>query len=365
MPFKPPKRPYRAKPIFRHPGQEQLWRYYQTQQRAPGFLERNFHLRNWKSYLYADAHKDALALATIITYKELLHSLSGSPSPATAPKAIRPALAQWFRSLPWAKPDKDAPRPGFVPGVGLKADDQGRVVFPLRDQDGRVWAVRAIDRDGRTCDIGDASARPKLRHVLDRRKLLKGDKPWRGPIVLALDVAAAAKLHEDLGAPVVIAAREKDLAALAADLRAAHPEAALTVALDSPGRSVHRAVQAVGARTIPMTQALDEAAAFADRKRSGKVDWLASKGRIVEVAPDLAEAMGAFVDDALSADDALGAKHEPRSNKEMIEVTPDRAKAMGAFEEDALTPAEAEASTEWRRRSKITKVKDRGHDIDL
>ncbi|TAN56392.1 MAG: relaxase [Magnetospirillum sp.] len=59
---RPPKRPYRAKPLTRHPGTDRLWRAYR-QEKRPGFLGRVLHIRNWKDYLLADAHKDLLALA--------------------------------------------------------------------------------------------------------------------------------------------------------------------------------------------------------------------------------------------------------------------------------------------------------------
>jgi hypothetical protein len=224
-----PRRPYTAKPLFHHPGQDQLWKLYQSQQRQPGFLSRNLHIRNWKSYLLADAHKDALALATILFYKELLRTLEGAPAPVQAPKAIQPALQSWFSSLPWLPPGK-ALQPGHLPGVGLKADEAGRVIFPMRDSKGNVWAVRAVDELGRTCNIGDMSARPKLSHVIDpKRQLPNAGEFYRGPLILTTDCATATKLHMDTSAPVVIAARDKDLPELVKHLRVDHPKAAIFV----------------------------------------------------------------------------------------------------------------------------------------
>ncbi len=253
---RPAKRPYTAKPLFHHPGQDQLWRRYQSQQRQPGFLSRNLHIRNWKSYLLADAHKDALALATILFYKELLRTLEGAPVPSHAPKAIQPALQSWFSSLPWRAPGTAVEQPGHLPGVGLKADEAGRLLFPMRDDKGRVWAVRAVDGQGRTCDIGDMSARPKLSHVIDSKRLLSNaEEPYRGPLILTADCAAATRLHKDTTAPVVITAREKDLPELAKDLRANHPKASIVIVAPEKTWTATLAAQVAATRLLTIETA--------------------------------------------------------------------------------------------------------------
>jgi len=267
-----PRRPYTAKPLFHHPGQDQLWQLYQSQQRQPGFLSRNLHIRNWKSYLLADAHKDALALATILFYKELLRTLEGAPAPVQAPKAIQPALQSWFSSLPWLPPGKILERPGHLPGVGLKADEAGRVLFPMRDDRGRVWAVRAVDPQGRTCDVGNMSARPKLSHVIDSKKLLANlEEPYRGPVLLTADCLAATKLHKDINAPVVIAAREKDLPELAKNLRADHTNAAIVIVAPDGSRATERAAQATAARLLTVETALAISPDLADQVKGATI----------------------------------------------------------------------------------------------
>jgi hypothetical protein len=261
-----PKRPYTAKPLFHHPGQDQLWRLYQSQQRQPGFLSRNLHIRNWKSYLLADAHKDALALATILFYKELLRTLEGAPAPVQAPKAIQPALQSWFASLPWLLPGKALEQPGHLPGVGLKADEAGRVLFPMRDDKGRIWAVRTVDRHGRTCDIGKMSVRPRLSHVIDPKKLLANrEEPYRGPVLLTVDCAAATKLHKDTAAPVVIGACEKDLPDLAKDLLADHPKAPIIVVAPENSRAANHAAMVTGTRHLAVGRAFALSSHLADQ----------------------------------------------------------------------------------------------------
>jgi hypothetical protein len=275
-----PKRPYTAKPLFYHPGQDQLWRLYQTGTRRPGFLSRNLHIRNWKSYLLADAHKDALALATILFYKELLRTLEGAPVPSHAPKAIQPALQSWFSSLPWLPPVNALEQPGHLPGVGLKADEAGRVLFPMRDDSGRIWAVRAVDEQGRTCDIGDMAVRPKLSHVIDPKGLLSNaGGPYHGPLILTADCAAATKLHKVTGAPVVIAAREKDLPELAKGLRADQPKAFIVVAAPERSRPAKRAAQVAAARLLTVTTALAISPDLADQVKRATPEMPVKNGQ--------------------------------------------------------------------------------------
>lgn len=79
------KRPYEAKPLTPHPAASRLWRTYKQEKRST-FLGRHlFNIRSWKDYLLADAHKDALALAIMVSYKELLHSIEEVVTPRRAP----------------------------------------------------------------------------------------------------------------------------------------------------------------------------------------------------------------------------------------------------------------------------------------
>ena len=267
-----PRRPYTAKPLFHHPGQERLWRMYQSGQRQPGFLARNLHIRNWKSYLLADAHKDALALATIMFYKELFHMIEGAPAPTQAAKAVCPALQSWFSSLPWLTHETALEQPGYMPGVGLKADEDGRVMFPMRDGKGRVWAVRAVDRLGRTCDIGDMSARPKLRHVIDPKRLLaNGEETYRGPIFITADCAAATKLHKNTSAPIVIAARERDLPDLAKDVRVDHAKAFINIVAPANSPFVERASWVLTIRSLTFEKAIVLSPDLADQVKRAAV----------------------------------------------------------------------------------------------
>jgi hypothetical protein len=308
-PVRRPKRPYRAKPLTRHPAMDRLWKTYQ-QQKQSGFLARNFlNIRSWKDYLLADAHKDALALAIIVTYKELLHSLGGGSAsrraPYHAPKSISPALQSWFAATPWQRPAITGIQTGDLGAMDLKADDAGRVLFPFRDREGHVWALRALDARGQTCDIGDPAARPDLMHIIDPAGHLAGTgRPYAGPITLTADCLAAAATHKDTGAPAVVVGREADLPTRARSLRAQYPDNPIVVAATEKSRAVALAAEAVGGQllTINNSQTLTR--------------WIAdqvAKGRAVAVDPAIAESMGAFIDDALSPEEAIAS--QPQKGK--------------------------------------------------
>jgi hypothetical protein len=348
-----PRRPYIARPLIHHPGQDRLWRTYRQEKRAPGFISRNFlNTRSWRDYLLADAHKDALAMAIIVSYRELLHSLEGSPAPRThVPKSIVPALGRWFRELPWETPDTAALHPDYLSGVGMKIDGDNRVVLPLRDRDGRTWALRAVDQQGLTSDMGDVHAAPPgLRHVLDRKHV--GDKvnaPWRGPVAIATNCTTAVQIHKATGMPVVIAAREKDLVPIASELRRHHPEAEFVVVSSRyPGAAAKAAKAASG----KVTTAEAAIALATDRRtvNAPRVDQAATVDRRT------AEAMGAFEEQALSLADVIKTapatkspeKHAQEAGEaatgEIVSVPVRVVNALGAIHEDALAPENANES---------------------
>ena len=374
------RRPYIARPLLRHAGQDRLWRMFTQQRRTSamqGFLRRNvLNLHAWRDYLLADAHKDALAMAIIISYRELLHSLEGSPAPAPrahAPKSIMPALRHWFGELPWETPDTPTLHPDHIEGVGMKIDGDGRIVLPMRTRDGRTWALRAVDERGRTCDMGELNDAPRgLRHVLDRNRLIEesaeGDKPtWRGPIVIATNCTTAAQIHKATGMPVVIAAREKDVEPLADELRARFPEARVAIVSARYPQAAAKAAKRINGKVSSAEQAIIDAATW-------WTETATAAGHVVTVDRRTAERMGAFVEDALGVPDALAARpvpaeldrdrlsraadHAVRAASSGHVATVDRrtAEAMGAFVDDALSPEDALAA---RPVAEATRQRDR------
>lgn len=298
---RPPKRPYQAKPMTRHPGSNRLWRAY-GQQKKPGFLGRILHIRNWKDYLLADAHKDALALAIILTYKELLHAFDEATTfdrrRYQPPKAAAPALKTWLSGSPWKPPVTTWLKPD-LDSMNLRADEAGRVLFPFRDAKGHIWAVRAMDGAGSTCDIGDVT-RSGLSHVIDPGACLTGkDKSYVGPLVLTADCLTATLIHKDTGAPVLVAPDDAGLEEMATAIRLRFPNNPVIVAMPTKSLRAELAAARVSARLVVIDGPQAQAKLIAE---------MVGKGRAVSVDAAQAKAMGAFVEDALSPEDALASQ---------------------------------------------------------
>ena len=303
-----PRRPYQAKPLTRHPGTARLWRTWRQGKKSSFASRHLFNLRSWRDYLLADAHKDPLALAIIVTYKELLHTVEETLTPRRRPyqppKSLRPALQAWFAASPWKQPAITGIGKADVDAMDLKTDDAGRVLFPFRDKDGHVWAVRALDGAGHTCDIGDPAGRPDLVHVIDPAGHLRAGGPYTGKIVLTSDCLAAAAIHAGTEAPAVIVGKEADLPTRARALKQAFPDSEVVVATTAKSRPVSIAAKAVDAELVTV-----------DRQEV-LTRWIAEqvgKGRAVPVAPSVAHTMGAFSEEALSAEDAR--QSQPRKEK--------------------------------------------------
>ncbi|MGE4337646.1 MAG: hypothetical protein AB7E55_16945, partial [Pigmentiphaga sp.] len=318
--------------------------------------------RAWRDYLLADAHKDAMAMAVIITYREFLHSLTKTPAQTPhAPKSIVSALRHWFHELPWETPDTTTLHTDYLEGVGMKIDGDNRVVLPMRDRDGHTWALRAIDDRGRTCDMGETYTAPSgLRHILDKDRLLAidadgGTPAWSGPIIMATDCAAAVRIHKATGAPVVIAACGGDLKPIADELHTRHPEARIAIVSDRHPQTAAKVAQAVGGTATTAEKAIANATSW-------WAEVSAAKGHGVAISARTAHEMGAFVEDALSVGDAIAARpitsaevrvqrnqaaeagHENASVGHVVTVGHRTAEAMGAMSDDALSIDDALAA---------------------
>ncbi|MBF0325869.1 MAG: relaxase/mobilization nuclease domain-containing protein [Alphaproteobacteria bacterium] len=298
---RPPKRSYQPKPMTRHPGQNRLWKTY-LQQKKPGFLGRVLHFRNWKDYLLAEAHKDALALVVILTYKELLHLLDEATSrragPYRQPRMIRPALKAWFDASPW-KPAALPFRPFEIDDMEVRIDLDGRLLYPFRDAAGYIQAIRGVDGHGRTCDIG-GTGRPGLVHVIDPGgDLTSKHGRFKGGIVVSSDCLAASVIRRQGDLPAVIAPREGALPDLVASIRKRHPDCTIVVA------AVKRSPAAAKAAVLSGN---DLQVVNADRMRMRLIGELVANGHAASVGSVQAGKMGAFVEDALSPEDALDSR---------------------------------------------------------
>jgi hypothetical protein len=73
-----PRKQYRKRPITRHPGQARLWRRYLTLQRQrKSLLVLAF--KTWKDFLIYEASTDPLAMAIVVSQRQILQSLKLPP----------------------------------------------------------------------------------------------------------------------------------------------------------------------------------------------------------------------------------------------------------------------------------------------
>ncbi|MEW5993031.1 MAG: TraI/MobA(P) family conjugative relaxase [Candidatus Zixiibacteriota bacterium] len=296
---RPKRRPYNGRPLTRHPAMDRLWKTYR-QEKKSGFLRRALHMRNWKDYLLAEAHKDALALAIVLAYKELLHLVDEATTPRRPPyrppKSLNPVLETWFSASQWKAPDIPWLKSGLE-DMALRADGEGKTLFPFRDADGRIWAMRALDGLGRTCEIGDVAARPGLTNTIDPDGFLAPGAGYSGPVILTPDCLAAAIMHKGTGAPVVVVATERDLVAHAKSLRDRLPDNQVVVAVLRETNLATSAARIASGQFHVVDGVQAHVRLIAE---------MASRGRPVAVDQGQAAVMGALVEDALSLDDVQG-----------------------------------------------------------
>ena len=229
-PLARPKRHYQAKPLTRHPATSALWRKY-TGARPPlrsSFLGRL--AAGWKTYLFSEAYQDPLALVLVIAHREFLEMLVGGSTPqqntrpAPLPKPLNPVLAHWRATGRWAQRDNPLVKGQGLPGHGVRQDEEGNLVIPLRDGEGHIQALRLVKEGGESLDIGDTS-QPGLRHTIDPNERL-----GTGPVLVTASLADAAALHRATGLPVVLVPEASTAEATAQALAAAHPNSRPLVA---------------------------------------------------------------------------------------------------------------------------------------
>ncbi len=292
-----PHRRYKARPLVRHPATSGLWRKYLGTRKPSTFLGRT--IGSWRLFLATEAYKDPMAMVLIIAHREMLEALFGGGQPrpplpprSPVPAAAREALAHWRQAGTWARPDNTAwLKEHKLPGIGCKVDEAGNLVVPFRDGAGRMRGVRVVAADGQTLDIGDVAG-AGIAHVIDPGQRLGAEGGATAAIVTA-DYAMGAAIQAATEAPVIVVASEGMIRPALARLRQAHPGLDLVVAAQGP--------------------ALDRPAAMAT-----------------------ADELGAFVEDALSADEALASVE----GIDLMTLAP----AAGAPSPTVVIPANATAT---------------------
>lgn len=158
--------------------------------------------------------------------------------------------AIWTDAVP-ADPHPYLAAKGVAPH-GLRQDDAGRLLVPVRDVGGHLWSLQRIDRDGFKA-FHEGGRVQGGHHVI-------GDIEQSGPLLIAEGYATAATLHDLTGAPVLVAFHAGNLASVAAAYRARFPDLAIYLAGDNDHRR-----EAEGAPNVGREKAEAAAAAIGVR----------------------------------------------------------------------------------------------------
>ena len=141
-------------------------------------------------------------------------------------QAAKKAYVLWSNA-PWASPDH-CPylKKKGVGSYGVKQFDDGTVVIPARDIDGRIQTLQFVTKESKKFLTG--GSKKGCHHTIDPEQTL-----GRGPVIIAEGYATAATIHEATGRPVVVAFDSGNLLPVAASLRGRYPSAEIVVAADN------------------------------------------------------------------------------------------------------------------------------------
>ena len=141
-------------------------------------------------------------------------------------QAAKKAYVLWSNA-PWASPDhcpylkaKD------IGSYGVKQFDDGTVVIPARDIDGRIQTLQFVTKESKKFLTG--GSKKGCHHTIDPEQAL-----GRGPVIVTEGYATAASIFEATGRPVVVAFDSGNLLPVAAALRGRYPGAEIVVAADN------------------------------------------------------------------------------------------------------------------------------------
>jgi len=111
---------------------------------------------------------------------------------------------------------------------GLRVAEDGRLLVPVRDADGKLWSLQHVGRDG--FKQFHENGRVEGGHYVI------GDFDTPGPVVIAEGYATAATVHEIMHMPAVVAFNAGNLAPVAHACRAHYPERTIYIAGDNDHR---------------------------------------------------------------------------------------------------------------------------------
>lgn len=183
--------------------------------------------------------------------------------------AAKKAYAIWKNAPAWAdKNNSEYLRQKNVPGYGIKVDEAGRLLIPVRDPEGHIHSLQTIDGDNKT--FLKNARKGGMMHVIDPGKEIA----TTNRIIVAEGYATAATLHEATGNPVVAAFDSGNLKVVAKSVKSKHLAAEVIIAADNDHQLEHN---------VGLTKAADAAKAVgglviepplnAEERLQGLTDW--------------------------------------------------------------------------------------------
>lgn len=127
-----------------------------------------------------------------------------------------------------------------VPSHGLREAEDGWLLVPIQDADGKIWSLQHIARGG------VKQFHPEGR--LEGGHFVIGDTNQPGPLLIAEGYATAATVHALTGQPTVVAFNAGNLLPVAETYRSLFPERTIFIAGDNDHRRETEGKPNIGAQ---------------------------------------------------------------------------------------------------------------------
>lgn len=186
---------------------------------------------------------------------------------------------------------------------GAKQDDQGNLVIPIEDKDGKVWSAQRIGPNGFKGYEKDAKVAGCYQVVGGKSALEAQDE--HEPVLISTGFGTSASIHMATGRPVVVAFQDNNLEDVAKEFKQQYPERTIAILGDDDRHLPERtpplpnsgrekataAAKAVGGRALfPQFTAQEKGREFTDFSDLHRTRGLAAVQRQVEQG--LAQARG-------------------------------------------------------------------------
>ena len=156
--------------------------------------------------------------------------------------AAKTAFGIWKNAPHWATQKRcDYLKRKGVDGYGVKALDDGRLLIPLRDTNGRLHNVQFVGKDKFFLENGRKEG---LFHVIDPKRQLESGVAKA--LFIAEGYATAASVHKATGLPTLVAFDGGNLVKVAKEVREKYPDLQICIAADNDHQLPLRGLPNVG-----------------------------------------------------------------------------------------------------------------------